>query len=132
VSFNCPLCGERHRCGQYISMEAEDQEEYALRLRENLERGEYLATLIFQSMTFQHQQTPGFRQLMQEAQDRGIPEDHVFEAEVVMTDEELYTCDACGRTFETAPMQRAHARRCEEGNRGTANDALTPTARPLP
>ena len=25
VSFNCPLCGERHKCGQYISLEAEDQ-----------------------------------------------------------------------------------------------------------
>ena len=112
VSYNCPLCGKRHRDGMYISIEAEDVDRYSETLRENMENQEYLAVLIFQAMTFHHRQEKGFRKLMLRAQEKGLPEGHRFEPEIDMTDEEAYTCDGCGETFETAPMQRSHAKRC--------------------
>ena len=111
LHFQCPLCSLDHDDNLYVSVAVDNLDDYVARLRDlSRDRESIQETIRHASIQF-HQELGDLDQLMERAQRYGLRETRPPTLE--LTDESDYTCDHCGRTFETNPALREHMASCK-------------------
>ena len=106
IDYQCPLCGQDHETGLYISIPARDLDEYHARLRQITSDWTTLQRLLGEALVELHTERGDLDELVQRARRLGLRETRPPRCE--LTDESAYTCDDCGHTFETIGLLRKH------------------------
>ena len=107
VHFSCPLCGEEHSCELYLTLEARNEDELMARALETLGRDDVKVNSLAPFMKEYHQRAGDYPERATGYARRGIR--YPFQVtQVVMTDEDSYTCEYCQMKFETIGAWRRH------------------------
>ena len=132
VHFTCPLCGQEHSCELYLTLVASNQDEMMDRALETLGRDDVKVNSLAPFMKEYHQKAGDYLERATAYARQGIR--HPFQVtQVVMTDEESYTCEYCKIKFETIGAWRRHDGRNPgngeklTGEAGTAQCQRRPT-----
>ena len=108
--FQCPLCREDHEAELYISLPAADLDEYVAQLRHHAANWQLLQPAVSSAVMEFHQKEGDLEKLARRAARYGIqPTDPPT---LELTDESIYTCDECSRTFDTIAELREHRPKC--------------------
>ena len=109
--YQCPLCLNNHEAHLYISFPAADLDEYVAQLKgPDFTRKTLEPTVVKATMDF-HKNLGDLRELMEKVTRHGLPLTTASTLEI--TDESIYTCDECSRTFSSIGELRVHMAKCQ-------------------
>ena len=115
LEFQCPLCGNEHRHEAYISLDADNLDDYVAALRELSGNASGMAGVMSNAATDIHQGRGDLEERVEWIERYGV-RPMGRPPTLSMTPESEYTCDRCGRIFENVRGLRKHMRTCR-GNR---------------
>ena len=109
--YPCQLCGGRHVAENYVSLEVDNMDEFAARIKKLAENSETTSKMFDGTSRLFHQQKGDFKKLIRRAEKNGLYQT-TERTKATLTAEADYTCDDCGRTFDTVALLRAHRPGC--------------------
>ena len=110
LNFQCPLCMEEHEAEIYISLPAEDLDEYVAKLRPQANNWKFIEPLLTRKVIQFHEELGDLDVLARRAGAEGIRKTRAPTLE--LTGESNYTCDECSRTFDSIRELREHMENC--------------------
>ena len=105
ITYICPLCQRVHETHQYITMPAEDLDEFHAAVNRRLREKEAALHIINRDSEIHHLDKGDFHSLAQAVAGKMVLSGIL---KIEMTPESDYTCDDCGRKFKTMAEHRTH------------------------
>lgn len=105
ITYICPLCQGVHETHQYVTMPADDLDEFHATVNRRLREKEATQHIVTKDSEIHHLDRGDFHSLAQAAAGKMVLSGIL---KIEMTPESDYTCDECGRKFETIAQHRAH------------------------
>ena len=109
--YQCRLCGGEHSAESYMSLPAENLDDYAAGLKKFVSEPGSIRQVITNATRVLHEERGDFYRLLRKAKTDDFYGDEAA-VKVALTSESEYTCDNCQQTFETVKLLRSHAAKC--------------------
>lgn len=105
ITYVCPLCQEIHETHQYITLPADNLDDFRATAVRRLKEPELAGHVVTTDSELHHREKGDFEELLQK-KNGTVLVSAVLNVE--MTHESNYTCDDCGHAFKTIAEHRIH------------------------
>lgn len=105
ITYICPLCQGVHETHQYVTLPANNLDDFRAHAVRRIREPELATHIVTTDSELKHLDRGDLRELVQATAGKPVISGIL---KVEMTSESEYTCDECGRKFDTIARHRAH------------------------
>ncbi len=105
ITYICPLCQGVHETHQYVTLPVDNLDDFRAHAVRRIREAELATHIVTTDSELKHLDRGDLRELTRATAGKPVLSGILT---VEMTNESEYTCDDCGRKFETIAQHRAH------------------------